>query len=277
MDKLRKIKSLLADIGMPPAQQSDLCALTILAMAGLKEIGSFASATNNWIRIHDVIAFINSNYIAKYAENSRETFRKQAMHHFRTAALIEDNGKATNSPNYRYRLTDEFLKVIQETKKTKEDNSDNDALKEFLSCHERLIDTYASKKTMRKMPVRMNEKDFTFSPGSHNRLQKAILEEFAPRFAPGSECLYVGDTTHRDMVKNEMKLRELGFDITLHDKMPGSDDVDDGISGLTVISSIQAGDDLYLLNGRYREGSQYGLWIVLCHAVRLSVQINGVS
>ena len=220
MDKLRKIKSLLADIGMPPAQQSDLCALTILAMAGLKEIGSFASATNNWVRIHDVIAFINSNYIAKYAENSRETFRKQAMHHFRTAALIEDNGKATNSPNYRYRLTDEFLKVIQETKKTKEDNSDNDALKEFLSCHERLIDTYASKKTMRKMPVRINEKDFTFSPGSHNRLQKAILEEFAPRFAPGSECLYVGDTTHRDMVKNEMKLRELGFDITLHDKMP---------------------------------------------------------
>ena len=40
----------------------------------------------------------------------------------------------------------------------------------------------------------------TFDPGPHNRLQKAILEEFTPRFAPGSECLYVGDTTHRDMV-----------------------------------------------------------------------------
>lgn len=40
----------------------------------------------------------------------------------------------------------------------------------------------------------------TFDPGSHNRLQKAILEGFTPRFAPGSECLYVGDTTHRDMV-----------------------------------------------------------------------------
>lgn len=146
MDKLKKIKSLLADIGLPSAQQSDLCALTILAMANLKEIGSFAGATNNWIRIHDVIAFINANYSAKYAENSRETFRKQAMHHFRTAALIEDNGKATNSPNYRYRLTDEFLKVIQETKKTNEDNAKNEALKKFLSHHEKLIDTYASKK-----------------------------------------------------------------------------------------------------------------------------------
>ena len=40
------------------------------------------------------------------------------------------------------------------------------------------------------------------------------------RFAPHSECLYVGDTTEKDLVKNIEKLRELGFEITLHDKMP---------------------------------------------------------
>lgn len=220
MDKLKKIKKLLADVGMPPNQQTDLCALTILAMGNLTEVSSFASAKNNWIRIHDIIEFINANYSVKYAENSRETFRKQAIHHFRTAALIEDNGKATNSPNYKYRLTDEFLKVIQEVNNTKLDNSENKALNSFLRHHERLIETYASKKVMRKMPVRINERDYTFSPGSHNQLQKAILEEFAPRFAPNSECLYVGDTTHKDMVKNEEKLQKLGFAITLHDKMP---------------------------------------------------------
>ena len=33
-------------------------------------------------------------------------------------------------------------------------------------------------------------------------LQKAIIEEFAPRFAPHSECLYVGDTIEKDLVKN---------------------------------------------------------------------------
>lgn len=220
MDKLKKIKKLLADVGMPPNQQTDLCALTILAMGNLTEVSSFASTKNNWIRIHDIIKFINANYSVKYAENSRETFRKQAIHHFRTAALIEDNGKATNSPNYKYRLTDEFLKVIQEVNNTKLDNSENKALNSFLRHHERLIETYASKKVMRKMPVRINERNYTFSPGSHNQLQKAILEEFAPRFAPNSECLYVGDTTHKDMVKNEEKLQKLGFAITLHDKMP---------------------------------------------------------
>lgn len=32
--------------------------------------------------------------------------------------------------------------------------------------------------------------------------------------------LYVGDTIEKDLVKNVDKLRKLGFEITLHDKMP---------------------------------------------------------
>lgn len=63
--------------------------------------------------------------------------------------------------------------------------------------HTKLKQLYASKKTMAKMPVKINEKEYTFSPGAHNKLQKAIIEEFAPRFAVGSECLYVGDTTKK--------------------------------------------------------------------------------
>ena len=85
---------------------------------------------------------------------------------------------------------------------------------------EKLIDIYASKKKMTMMPVQINGADFSFSAGKHNELQKAIIEEFAPRFAPNSECLYVGDTIEKDLVKNTEKLTELGFEITLHDKMP---------------------------------------------------------
>jgi hypothetical protein len=68
-----------------------------------------------------------------------------------------------------------------------------DALEEYTTCHESLIDIYASKKRMQKMPVKINGIDFTFSTGKHNQLQKAIIEEFAPRFAHDCECLYVGD------------------------------------------------------------------------------------
>lgn len=216
MSKIDEAKEILNVLQVPAKQQNVMCCCVLLAMAGLVEETSWQNATNEWIRIHDVIAFSNNNYGTTYAENSRETFRKQAMHHFRNAAFIEDNGKATNSPNYRYRLTDEMLKLVQsfgtdqwETKLTS-----------FQTNHETLVQLYASKRVKRKMPVKINGEDFTFSPGDHNQLQKAIIEEFAPRFAPNSECLYVGDTIEKDLVKNEDKLRKLGFTITLHDRMP---------------------------------------------------------
>ncbi len=214
MDHLIETRELLIALGLPKKQQADICVLTVLSMANIKQNTPWSEATNDWLRIHDIIGFVNENYGVNYAENSREVFRKQALHHFRTAAIVEDNGKPTNSPFYKWRLTNEFVKVLQSI------NTSDEPLKAFLKNHERLVDIYASKKMMEKMPVRINDQDFTFSPGAHNQLQKAIIEEFAPRFAPDSECLYVGDTTKKDLVKNVTKLRELGFEITLHDKMP---------------------------------------------------------
>lgn len=216
MTKKDEVRRFLSNIGMPKAQQADICVLSILAMTEIKPDDDWKSATNNWIRIHDIIAFVNQNYGTSYAENSRETFRKQAMHRFRTAALIEDNGKATNSPNYRYRITDEALKVLCSIGTDNEENE----LNQFLSNHDKLVDIYSSKKKMTMMPVKINGVNLQFSTGKHNELQKAIIEEFAPRFAPNSECLYVGDTTEKDLVKNVEKLKQLGFEITLHDKMP---------------------------------------------------------
>ena len=214
--KIEETREFLQTIGMPKAQQADICCYVILAMARVEPDMSWSEVTNEWIRIHDIIQFVNTFYDMSYAENSRETFRKQALHRFRTAALIEDNGKATNSPNYRYRLTEETVEMLR----TMGTPAWKTSVKRFLYYHEKLIDLYASKKKMTIMPVNINGESFKFSTGKHNELQKAIIEEFAPRFAPNSECLYVGDTIEKDLVKNVEKLKELGFEITLHDKMP---------------------------------------------------------
>lgn len=216
MDKIEEARLFLRSVGMPKSQQSDICCLTLLAMANIEPKMKWYEATNDWIRIHDIIQFSNTVYGSDYAENSRETFRKQALHNFRTAALVEDNGTATNSPNYRYRITEEALILLKTFKKAEWKES----LKAFLQNHDRLVDLYSSKKKMAMLPVKINGTEFSFSAGKHNELQKAIIEEFAPRFAPNSECLYVGDTTEKDLVKNAEKLTALGFEITLHDKMP---------------------------------------------------------
>lgn len=113
IDKVEETREFLKIVGMPKAQQADICCYVILAMASIKPDMTWNQATNEWIRIHDIIQFINTFYDMSYAENSRETFRKQALHRFRTAALIEDNEKATNSPNYRYRLTEETVQILR--------------------------------------------------------------------------------------------------------------------------------------------------------------------
>lgn len=216
MNKVREAKEILKSLQVPTKQQNDLCCFTLLALAGLKDNDDWFSAANKWIRIHDIIGFIKENCGVNYAENSRETIRKEAIHHFRNAAFIENATEATNSPNYRYRLTDEMLSLIQSYGSEKWTTNKI----AFLSSHPTLVSLYESKRKIQKMPVKINGIDFTFSEGKHNELQKAIIEEFAPRFAENCECLYVGDTIKKDLVKNEEKLRELGFNVTLHDKMP---------------------------------------------------------
>lgn len=214
MDKVDALKEILNKVEFPEQMQTNICIYTILALANIKKSTPWKNATNDWLRVHDIISFANKNYYAGYAENSRETFRKKALHNFRNAAMVEDNGVATNSPNYRWRITDEFLRVLRNI------DNDNNALLSFKKQHISLVDLYSSRRSIKKMPVKINGADYSFGPGKHNQLQKAIIEEFAPRFASNSECLYVGDTTDKDLVKDETKLQKLGFEITVHDKMP---------------------------------------------------------
>ena len=216
MGKLEDAKEILKDCGMPVQQQNDISAYTLLTLAEVEPDMEWEQATNSWKRIHDVLEFTSEKYEKSYAENTRETIRKNCMHQFREGAIVEDNGKATNSPNYRYRITCETLELIQ----SYNSGAYVERLSAYLKEKETLVEKYASKKQMEMMPVKINHEELNFSPGKHNELQKAIIEEFAPRFAPNAECLYVGDTIKKDLIKNVEKLSALGFEITLHDKMP---------------------------------------------------------
>ena len=216
MKKIDEARRILKELKVPEKQQTDLCCYALLALANLGRRDCWKDAANEWIRIHDILGFIKEKYKIVYAENSRETFRKQALHHFRNAAFIEDNGLATNSPNYRYRLTEEMLSLLK-SYKSDSWTTERDM---FLRKHNSLIERYAGKREIIKIPITINGEKLFLSPGSHNVLQKAIVEEFASRFAAGAECLYVGDTTKKDLVINEEKLTELGIKITVHESMP---------------------------------------------------------
>src|SRR5262249_35084724 len=63
-------------------------------------------------------------------------------------------------------------------------------------------------------------KTINLSPGGQNDLVKEIIEQFAPRFTPGGNLLYVGDTREKFAYFDEEGLGALGIQIERHGKMP---------------------------------------------------------
>jgi hypothetical protein len=84
-----------------------------------------------------------------------------------------------------------------------------------------LRERYSKKREYRKIPLVLEDgTELKFSPGKHNELQIDIIKEFAPRFAPGSQLLYVGDTAKKDLYRNDEALKKIGIPINQHSKLP---------------------------------------------------------
>ena len=220
MSKLEEAKGILSAIGLPRAQTNDRSAYVLLALSSLKENTPWAEAAKTEMRIVDMMNFMHTHYGKEYKPNTRETIRKDTIHQFVGAAVAERNtdsaDRPTNSPNYCYCLTSEMLKLVQSYGLRKWQAQ----LKHFISEKGTLIEQYKQQRDFARVPVVVNGQEFHFSAGEHNSLQKAIIEEFAPRFARGAEILYIGDTDAKNLVKNREYLEQLGVEITDHDKLP---------------------------------------------------------
>jgi len=220
MGKLEEAKEILIALGMPKKQQGDRTAFVLLSLAGLRENDRWSNASDNSLRTVDMMKFMAEHYDKKYAPNSRESVRKGSVQPLCDGAIADqntdDSGRATNSGNYSYQLTVEAINVI----KTYGTPGWETQLQNWLENHKTLVERYKQLKELVKVPAIVNGVELKFSPGKHNELQKAIIEEFLPRFAPGANVLYVGDTAKKDLIKNKEKLIELGINITDHDKLP---------------------------------------------------------
>ncbi len=221
MSKLDEARDLLEQFGLPPAQRNEISCLTLLVLAGLSEDDPWSDATKPSRTIHQILGLIRHAYGKEYAENSRETVRRQVIHQFEQARMVDLNPDApdlpTNSPRTHYGLTEDALKVLRLY------GSDRwyTELADFRSRHGTLIDTYRRRRQMHEIPIRTTTgEDFRLSPGSHNMLQASVVSEFGPKFAPGAELLYLGDAADRTLHLDREKLDELGVAVDEHGKLP---------------------------------------------------------
>lgn len=79
----------------------------------------------------------------------------------------------------------------------------------------------AMERDQQRIPVRIAKgKAMTLSAGVHSELIRAIVEAFAPCFAPGAVLVYVGDTGAKWGYFDAPVLASLGVKIDSHGKMP---------------------------------------------------------
>lgn len=232
MSKLTEAQQILEAFGLPIPQQNERSALILLALCNLTESDKWQDAKQVSMAIvgnkkkpeyPGMMRFIAKHYKKKnpYAENSRETFRRQTIHPFLHAGIVvqnpEDLSLATNSKRNHYRLTDPALRVIRAFGSKRWSSE----VKSFLSTIGSLQQKYSKVRDLQKIPVKLADgKELKFSPGKHNEVQKAIIEKFAPTFAPGSQLLYVGDTANKDLYIDVTSLDVLGIPISEHSKLP---------------------------------------------------------
>lgn len=79
-------------------------------------------------------------------------------------------------------------------------------LREFRTVSPLIRDRISKAREFAMIPVRLPDgTEIRLSAGKHNELQRAIVEDFLPRFAPGAELLYIGDATKKALSVAEEK------------------------------------------------------------------------
>jgi len=221
MGKIQKAQQVLNDLGLPPAQQNEISALTLLVLAQLSENTPWNQVQRHSMRIHDMLNEMKDRYDRDYAENTRETVRRQVIHQFQQAGLVLRNpdapGLPTNSPRTHYALSNLTLKTLQAygTPGWKS------AVQEFKCKKGALLEVYQKVRHQHKVPLRLADgRTFYLSPGEHNELQTLIIQEFGPRFAPGATVLYLGDTANKKLILEDEIFASLGALVPDHGKLP---------------------------------------------------------
>jgi adenine-specific DNA-methyltransferase len=221
MNKTDEALDILRSLGLPNAQQNERSVLTLLALAGLKPNDAWINTKMPLLRIWDIMGFMRDNYGKNYAANSRETIRRQTIHQFEQARIVDRNpddpSRPTNSGNNCYSLTDEIVKVL----KTYGTAKFNRKVAQFIKKHGQLAQSYNKQRDLHRIALTLPDNYvIRLSPGKHNALQVAVIKEFGPRFASGAALLYFGDTAHKQIVCETSILAKLNISITEHDKLP---------------------------------------------------------
>lgn len=220
-ERLAQAAQILAALQFGPRQRNETAAYTLLAMLDLRPQVSWGEAQAPLRGITPIIDFVAEAYGVRYAPNTRETIRDDAVKFFVEAALLlrspDEPNRPTNSGKTVYQIEPSALALLRKFGTPEWPTT----LHKYLAARQTLRSEIARKRDLARVPVTLPDgSKVALSPGGQNPLIKAIIEEFCPAFSPGGVVLYIGDTENKFVHLEAQALRDLGVVLAASAKMP---------------------------------------------------------
>jgi hypothetical protein len=219
--KLRDAMEILRALGFASRQSNEIAGYTLLALLHLKPSQSWSEAAKPLRGITPIIDFVAEAYGVRYAPNTRETIRDEAVKYFVEAGMLirnpDDPNRPTNSGKTVYQIEPTALEALRSFGTLEWSGK----LKLYLGAQERIRKELVRERKLTRIPVKLpTGKTVTISPGGQNPLIKTIVEEFCPRFVPGGTVVYIGDAENKFLHLDADYLQQLGVVIPAPAKMP---------------------------------------------------------
>jgi len=245
-EKLEQAKALLTALGLPKAQCNDRSGWVFLALANIKPIDNWNATTAPLLPTVNIMEFIRNEYDMDYKPNSRETIRRQTLHQFEQARIVDRNrddpARPTNSKDNNYSLNQPILDILA----VYPNGNWEEKVQEYKSAVIELTAQYERQLGLHKIPITLpNGDNIKLSPGKHNQLHADIVHEFCSRFV-GAEgrLLYIGDTASsrneggKLMYLEADYLESLGVPPMSRDKLPDVVVYDEARKWLFLIEAV---------------------------------------
>ncbi|MCC7374899.1 MAG: hypothetical protein IT581_09595 [Verrucomicrobiales bacterium] len=219
--KVAEAVEALTALQFGPRQRNETAAYAMLALLDLRSGMPWSDARAPLRGLKGINTFVAEEYGRKYAENTRETIRDDAVKFFVEEGLLLRNPDKPNRPTTSGKTVYQVEPTALALLRTFGTSKWPKRLTRFMEGREALKHEISRKRQLVRIPVTLpNGSKVTLSPGGQNTLIKDIIEQFCPAYAPGGVVLYIGDSENKFTHLEAEALASLGVRLSPSAKIP---------------------------------------------------------
>lgn len=198
-------------------------AIAFLACGDIKFQKDFSKTKDlnggHTLKTREIITYVNNYFGEDISSGSYDDIRRKDLKLLTIAEVVLQSSpnSATNDSTRGYSINPTYAELMRNFGKKDWEKSVKDKLKNIDPLSQKLKRERQISKVEVTLP---SGGKLSFSSGEHNDLQKAIIEDFLPRYGFGAEVLYVGDTADKYLYLEKEKLEKLNFFEISHEELP---------------------------------------------------------